>query len=108
MLKQILSVAVMAVMILTVAAPAAAANSELSGDQMFEITKALYFQLGEISNRAAGDNITSSVVADGTVILQGRASSDATATKAKEAAESITDVKRVVNNIQTPGPAPAD
>lgn len=108
MLKQILSVAVMAVMILTVAAPATAANSELTGDQMFEITKALYFEMGGISNRAAGDNITSSVVADGTVILQGRASSDATAEKAKEAAENIPDVKRVLNNIRTPGPVPTD
>jgi len=108
MFQRILSLAALAVMILVVAAPATRANSELSGDQMFEITNELYLRLGKIANPADGDNIRSSVVADGTVILQGRASSDITATKARVVAEIITGVKRVVNNIRTPRAVAAD
>ena len=99
-MKQLLTAVLTALLLGALSLSASVADTPLTGDRVFEITKQLYDRFDVLPKASAKDKVTFSVMFDGTVILQGRASEPEFSKAAEEAARKVAGVKHVVNSIK--------
>ncbi len=99
-MNRILTAVVTAILLSALSLPASVTDTPLTSDRAFEITKQLYERFEVLPKASSTDKVTFSVMFNGTVILEGRASEPEFKNAAEKSAMKVDGVKHVVNSIE--------